>query len=269
MRALVFFVAFVAAVLWMTPLDDWVLPRLRAPLAAAGAELRVGSLRFALPLGVRASAVGIDFPRGGFDAESVYLGITRSFSADACGGSLSGRFAGDTVTVDLDDVDPSRCLRIGKLALETRIGGSVRLDGVDVLAGAATPDARATVDIEAAQGFFRGILEGAGPDGSDLPLGEWEFSDLVLRGSFAGGDLVVDESGARTSGLEWQLLGGHLPVPGDRSALRIDLRARQAVDDPRSRALIGMLPKATPDAEGWHNYRVTGSLAAPRFVGVN
>jgi type II secretion system protein N len=267
-RALLFALAFVAGLLWMAPLDEWVLPRLRAPLAAAGAELRVDSLRFALPLGIRASALGIDFPRGGFDADSIYVGITRSFSADACGGSLRGRFAGNTVSIDLDDVDPSRCLRIGKLEVEAAVDGNVRVDGVDVLAGAVSPAATATVDIEAEKGLFRGVLEGGGPDGTDMPLGEWEFSELVLRGTWSNGDLAVEDGHAVTSGVEWQLLGGHIPSSGDRGGLRIDLRARQVVEDPRSRALIGLLPKAARDADGWHNYRVTGSLQSPKFIGV-
>ena len=55
---------------------------------------------------------------------------------------------------------------------------------------------------------------------------------------------------------------------GGKGGLRVDFRARAATDGPRAKALLGLMPKAAVDTSGWRNYRVVGSLNAPRVVGV-
>lgn len=192
------------------------------------------------------------------------MGITRSFEAEACGGRLSGNFRGGKIALDFDGVDPSRCVRVGKLALESNLAGSLNLEGIDVARLADAGSSTARIDLQSDGGRFSGTLVGAGRDGSDVPLGEWEFEQLVLHAVLKKGELEVEEGHTRTSGVEWELLGAKLPPPDSRSGLRIDFRARQAEDTPRSRALIGLLPRANPDASGWRNYRVSGSLASPR-----
>jgi type II secretion system protein N len=268
-RAFLFVAAFVIAVLLMAPLERWVLEAAREPFAKAGADLRLGSVRLALPLGVRANDVGIEAPAAGLAIDSLYVGITRSFDADACGGRIRGRAARDSLSLDLSGVDPSQCLRVGKLALESSIDGKIEVDGLDLLDPRLGPGVKARIDVTSSQGFFGGILEHAARDGSDVPLGEWEFSGLVLHAELEDGEIEVEEGRANTSGVEWELLGGKLPSADQRGGLSIDIRARQAEDTPRSRAVMGLMPKGTPDAGGWRNFRVTGSLAAPRVVAVD
>ena len=269
MRLLLFLAAFVIAVLLTAPLERWLLDATRGPLAAVGAEMRVASLGLALPAGVRAVGVGIETEEAGIDIDSFYLGLSRAFEAEACGGHIRGRIYSESILIDLEGVDPSRCLRVGKLALQSPLEGSVKLDGIDVWNSrlGASPGAR--IDLTSSGGVFGGILAHAGQEGADVPLGEWEFSDLVLRASLAKGELTVEEGRTLTSGVEWQLVAAKLPPPNSHGALRIDFRARQVEDTPRSRALIGLMPKSAADAGGWHNYRVTGSLASPRVIAVN
>ncbi len=269
MRALLFLAVFVLAVLLMAPLERWVLEAVRPPLDAVGAELRIGSLRLAFPAGVRANEVGIEAKGGGLDIDSLYVGITRSIDADACGGHIQGRVGRESLAFDLDGIDPSRCLRIGKLSLESSLSGRVSVDGLDLLAPSADADVKARVDVTSSEGIFGGILEHAQRDGSDLPLGEWEFTDLVLHATLERGNVDVEEGHAMTSGVLWELLDASLPSGADRGGLRVDFRARQVEDTPRSRALLGLLPKGTADSGGWRNFRVTGSLGSPRVVAVD
>ena len=269
MRALLFLAVFAIAVLLMAPLESWVLEAVRPPLEAAGAELRVGSLRFALPFGVRASEVGIDAAAGGVAIDSLYVGITRAVEADACGGKIRGRVSRESFAFDLEGIDPSQCVRVGKLSLESSLSGRLAVDGLDLLEPRADAPVKARLDLTSSEGLFGGILEHAGRDGSDLPLGEWEFNDLVLHATLDRGELVVEEGHAMTSGVLWELLDAELPSAGDRGGLRVDFRARQVEDTPRSRALLGLLPKGSADASGWRNFRVTGSLSSPRIAAVD
>jgi hypothetical protein len=265
-RALLFLAVFAVAVLLMAPLESWVLEAVRPPLDAVGAELRIGSLRFALPAGIRASGVGIDSEAAGLAIDSLYVGITRAVDADACGGHITGRVGRESLVFDLDGVDPSQCLRVGKLSFESSLSGRLEVEGVDLLSPRADAPVKARIDVTSSEGMFGGILEHAGRDGSDLPLGEWEFTDLVLHATLDRGEVDIEEGRALTSGVLWELLEARLPAQGDRSGLRVDFRARQVEDTPRSRALIGLLPRGTADADGWRNFRVTGSLASPRVV---
>lgn len=268
MRFLLFVVAFVVGIALTAPLERWLLPMLRGPMAAAGAELHVDSLHFALPAGLRATGVGIETAAGGVDIDSLYVGITRSFQADACDGHASGTFGGDSFAMDWSGVNPSRCLRIGKLELESPLDGSLSASGINFADPRLDAGVNARIDVTASAGVFRGLLPHACRDGSDLPLGEWEFNDLVLHASFAGGHLEVREGHAVTSGVEWQLLAAQLPTGDPKGAVRIDFRARQVDDGPRSRALMGLMPRAAQDGNGWRSYRVTGSMASPRVIGI-
>ncbi|HXC52660.1 MAG TPA: hypothetical protein VN634_17385 [Candidatus Limnocylindrales bacterium] len=269
LRFVLFVVAFVIGVVLLAPLDKWLLPRIKGPLADAGADLRLDGLHFALPAGIRATGVGLDTGVGGVDIDSIYFGIWRDFNASACGGQIKGDVARDRLLLNLSKVDPSRCVRFGKMALESTLDGSMTLSGVDLLHPVFGRDSSAHIDVTSDGGIFRGVLPHAGAGGADLPLGEWEFSELVLRATLTGGELSVEEGHTLTSGVKWELLGASLPSSDARGGLKVDFRARQVDDNPRSRALIGLMPKSTVDAEGWHNYRVVGSMNAPRVIAVN
>lgn len=268
MRILLFVVAFAIALAASAPLERWILPLVRRPLADAGIDLRVENLRLALPAGIRAGGIVLEGRDAGADVDSLYVGLGRTFDADACGGRITGHFTGRSVAVDLAGVNPSLCLRVGKLSLETPLAGSIVVDGIDLFAPRFDAGIDGRIDLAAPSGVFRGILEHAGPGGEDLPLGEWEFSDLVLRATVSKGRLSVHEGRANTSGVQWEVLSVEIPGDGGKGGLRVAFRARAAGDGPRAKALLGLMPKAAEDASGWRNYRVVGSLAAPRVVGV-
>lgn len=270
MRVLLFLVAFLVALVASAPLERWILPLVQGPLAQAGLELRVDGLRFALPMGLLATGLDLEGNGGGGDIDSLYVGAGRTFDAKACGGEVSGSFTAHSLSLDLDRVNPALCLRIGKLSLETSLSGSVVVDAIDLLDPRPSRDTEGRIELSAPAGIFRGILEHAGRGGEDIPLGEWEFNDLVLKAHFSKGRLAIDEGRTSTSGVEWEVLSIELPGPGDaRGGLRVDFRARAATDGPRAKALLGLMPKAAIDASGWRNYRVVGSLSAPRVVGVD
>lgn len=266
MRALLFVVAFVVALLATAPLERWVLDAVREPLAAAGAELSVGSVRLALPAGVRATDVSVTAGDAALDLDSLYVGITRWFEAEACGGRLEGSLRGGALALEFHGVDPSQCLRVGRLELASSLDGAFAIDGLDVARLAEAGPGVARLDVTSDGGTFGGILVGAGQGGADLPLGEWEFQDLVLHATLADGRIDVREGHAETSGVLWELLDVELPSRDRRGALRVEFRTRQIEDTPRSRALVGLMPRATADAAGWRNYRVAGTLASPRVV---
>lgn len=266
MRALLFLAAFLVAVALTAPIDRWLLDAAREPIEAAGAELSVDSLGLALPAGVRATGVSVVAPDAAIEVESLYVGITRWFEAAACGGRLEGSFRGGTLSLEFRDIDPSRCLHVGRLELESNLDGALEIDGIDVARLAESGPGGAHLDITSDGGTFGGVLVGAGQGGADLPLGEWEFQQLVLHATLANGRIDVREGHAETSGVLWELLDVDLPSRDRRSGLRIDFRTRQVEDTPRSRALVGLMPRATADASGWRNYRVVGTLASPRVV---
>ncbi|HEY2775671.1 MAG TPA: type II secretion system protein GspN [Candidatus Binatia bacterium] len=268
MRFLLFVIAFAIGVLLMAPLDRWLLPLLRTPLAAGGVDLRVDTLRFALPFGVKATGVGLEMDLGSLDLDWLYFGITRSFEAEGCGGHIGGSVDGSSIAVNVSGVDLSRCLHIGKLEVQSTVDGSVEVEGFDPLRPLLGATTGAKIDLTSGAGVFRGTLVHAAADGSDLPLGEWEFSDLVLRASFSKGALTVQEGHAKASGVQWELLGANLQHPDAKGGLRVDLRARAVEDNPRSRAMISMMPRSRADADGWHNYRVVGTLSQPRVIGL-
>lgn len=275
MRALLFLVAFAIAVLATAPLDRILLPLLREPLAAAGVALRIQDLRFALPAGVRASDVSLSSDKASLALDSIYLGITRSWDAEACGGRISGDIATKSLHLNLQSVDLSRCLRVGKMELETTLDGELFVEGFELSNPSAFLNAdslsavRGKVELTSTGGVFRGVIPGAGDGGSDLPLGEWEFNDLVLSAQFADGGIEIQESHVMTSGVQWQVLSVELPSEDTRGGLRLDFRARLANATPRARALLGLMPKATEGKGGWRNYRVVGNLSAPRVVGLD
>ncbi|HYB97974.1 MAG TPA: type II secretion system protein GspN [Candidatus Limnocylindrales bacterium] len=271
MRILAFLILFLIFVAVTAPLEKLITPYLSS-LAAAGVDVRIGSARLALPAGLRVSDVRASSEDFDFDVglDSVYVGINRSFDIDACGGTVRGRLQGDRLEMSMRGFDPSRCLRIGQVTLESPIDGTVELQGLSVFDLRLRPDSRASIDLRSAGGIFGGHLPFIGPQGPTLvPVGDWEFGDVVMRGRFEGGRLLVEEGHALTSGVQWELTGATLkPADGDTEELRIDFRARMVEESPRANMLMGLLPKATADADGWRRYRLVTTAGGPKLIGL-
>jgi hypothetical protein len=101
------------------------------------------------------------------------------------------------------------------------------------------------------------------------PIGSWEFTRASLRAHVEGAEVVIDDGSAEAEGLHWELSGGRLaPGLASRTRINVDLRARKVDDSPRAKAVLGLLPRAGEDANGWRRYRISGTLDAPRIVGL-
>ena len=265
MRFLAFLILFVIFVAVTAPLEKLIAPWL-SRLNPYGVDVRIGSARLSLPAGLRVTelqAEGTDFD---VDLDSVYFGIDRSFDVAACGGTMRGHVRGDALAVQVHSFDPSRCLRIGQITLESPIDGTIEVDGVSLLDLRLRPDSRARIDLHSAGGIFGGHVPMMGPEGPTLmPVGDWEFGDIALRGTFEAGRLRVEQGHALTSGVRWELTGATL---GRSNELRIDFRARMVEDTPRAKTLIALLPPATADSEGWRRYRVVTADGAPKLLGL-
>jgi len=69
--------------------------------------------------------------------------------------------------------------------------------------------------------------------------------------------------------VHWEITAARLsPASGGRTRIALSFRARSADETPRAKAVLGMLPRATEAADGWRRYRVTGTLDAPKLVGL-
>jgi len=101
------------------------------------------------------------------------------------------------------------------------------------------------------------------------PIGSWEFARASLRAHVEGPEVVIDDASAEAEGLHWELSAGRLtPGAASRTRINVDLRARKVDDSPRAKAVLGLLPRAGEDTNGWRRYRITGTLDAPRIVGL-
>ncbi len=268
MRALLFLLVFALVLLASAPLERWVLPVIQPRLEAANLRVDLASLRLAAPAGLEARQLTLAGPEGDVRVDRLYVGLPHNLQAEACEGRLDGSFGTDSLAISFSGFNPSRCVRVGKLEVDAALDGEVALSGLaaalhDNLAGTS-----ASVRLESTGGTFRGVLEHAGPGGQDLPLGEWDFRDVSLSAKLEGGRVRIERGTANTSGVQWELLALGIPTVANHGALRIDFRARVAEDGPRARALLGLLPRSTEGAGGWHHYRVSGSLSALRLVGI-
>jgi hypothetical protein len=79
----------------------------------------------------------------------------------------------------------------------------------------------------------------------------------------------VNRARARAEGVEWQVSKARVgPRTAGSARVSVDVRARRIDESPRSKAVLGLLPRAAEDAEGWRRYRVSGTLSAPKLIGL-
>jgi hypothetical protein len=157
-RVFLFVVAFAIGLALYAPLERWLVPYARRSVPP-GTDVTVDSIRIALPAGVRAKALNVDAGAAGVRIDSLYFGLSRAFDAEACGGQVTGRVGGGAIRIDLAGIDPSRCLRAGKLELESVLDGSITLDRIDLADLTSLASGRASVDVHSPGGVFRGVLE--------------------------------------------------------------------------------------------------------------
>jgi hypothetical protein len=167
-------------------------------------------------------------------------------------------------------------LKVGALELSGSFQGNAAFEGLGAGAagGVLGRTARTgTLEVEGVQGIVAGMLPQA-PGSADRaippkPIGSWEFARAALRAHIEGPEVVVDGASAEAEGLHWEVSGARLaPGSGSRTRINVDIRARRLDDSPRAKAVIGLLPRASEDAQGWRRYRISGTLDAPKIVGL-
>jgi hypothetical protein len=101
------------------------------------------------------------------------------------------------------------------------------------------------------------------------PIGSWEFARVELSAHIDGGDVGVDAATAEAEGLRWEVSTARLSAgPGARIRVNAEMRARRLDDSPRAKAVLGLLPRATESPDGWRRYRISGTIDAPKIVGL-
>lgn len=270
-RFFLFGLLFLVFLLLTAPLERYVRPYLDSALARSGLQLKMKTLRLSLPAGLKVSELRVDSDGFSLDLDSLYVGFLRSFEARGCRGArIGGKVTGDSVFVEVSDLDPSRCMRIGRLNLEGSFDGVFTMTGVSLLRGTVDDKAKVHVELHTKGGTFGGFVpRSAESRNADVPIGEWEFQDVNLDADYRDERLDVHEGTAMTNGVAWELLGASTrPGVDEAREIRIDFRARIEEDSPRAKALLGLMPKSSEDADGWHHYRVVGTTGAMKVIGL-
>ncbi len=289
-KALVFIGLLLLFLIWTFP-HEQLVRRLILPRAAAlGVGLTFDDVSFGFPFTYTLS--GVEVTRGAY---RVTLASTRlgfgldgdvSLDINACGGELSGRLsredspqAGNALNlyVSFEGVNPGLCLDLGSLEVRGRFDGELQLAGLATSGprGRALPAGSGALNLKSDSGKISGALpaaparRGTTAQRPGFPLGEWTFSNLEAASTLQAGTVNISKLNMYVEGVEWRLTKGKLsPATSGETRLRCDLRARKVEDDARSKALLGLLPKAGEDRDGWRRYTLTGTLSAPKLVGL-
>ncbi len=262
-RALVFLALLALFAVATFPHEALLNSVLQSALQARGLEGSVTSAVPALPFGYRVSGLRVGKADYRLSLDSAYLGLFGGFSTTGCGGHVRGDLGdSDSLVLDFDSINPAKCLSLGPLTLGGTFAGSVDIE-----------DGEGSLRLEAADGVFGGhlpvgALAGRQAGASGVTIGEWDFSKLNLEASLSQGRITVDKGEAHAAEVEWLVTRGSLaPAPGGYEA-DIYFRARPGAASGRARAMIGLLPRASENADGWRSYRVSGPLRKPRLLGL-
>jgi len=298
-RALVFVGLLLAFLVLTFPHRLLVERLLKDRFTELAVDVAVGEVSPAWPPGyrindlvVRRGPYALDVTRLRLD---LFWGGGLRFDADACGGELHGnldeaasggpsrrdggknRDDGKRLDIVFSDVDPLECVELEGLEVGGRFGGELRLDGLGLGApGAALGTlARAgTLEVEGRAGTISGTLSALPAPGGDgvtrtIPIGTWEFTRAALEASIVGTDVVFGGTDAEAEGVAWEVTRARLsPAGEDRVRVNGEFRVRRNDESTRSKAIVGLLPKATEGDDGWRRYRVSGTLDAPRLIGL-
>ena len=203
--------------------------------------------------------------------------------AHACGGSLTGAFASasraapGTITLRFEGLNPALCVEGSPVTVTGSFTGTLAL--ASAAGGRGTGSVTATaleqgsLTLEGTDGSVSGYLpvtsDGAAVAETARPIGSWEFHHAELHARLQRGEVVFEDASADAEGVHWELSQGRLtPGLGGKPRVVADLRAHRVDDSPRAKAILGVLPRAGEDAEGWRRYRITGTLDAPRVIGL-
>jgi type II secretion system protein N len=286
-RLAIFGVLLAVFLLWTFPHKAVVERMLAKQLSKSEIDVRVAGARPSLwPLGYRLRDVR--FSRGeyamAFDSIGIGMGLfgDLSVNAEACGGTMSGsdREADDVRIVQLDffGIDPGSCLELGGIDVAGTFDGTFELSGL----GRGKPNsvvgrvARAgLLQISGSDGTISGHLpapppaKSGGKPKTPQPIGEWQFARLALNAVANDGEITVQSGSAEAEGVEWVLSRGRI-ASSQNGAVTItaELKARRVDDSPRSKAVLGLLPRATEKDDGWRTYKINGPVSQPQILGL-
>ncbi|MFT4570706.1 MAG: hypothetical protein ACI8TX_001363 [Hyphomicrobiaceae bacterium] len=269
MRRVFAFIALVFVFAALTfPQERVILGFIEQPLREAKIDLRLDGASFALPLGWQANGVGLDGDGFGINLESVYIGLLRTIDIRGCGGSIQGDLDGtDDLEIEFAGIDPSRCLRIGDAHLEGAFSGEAHFIGLrqtGVLSLGHTGFIRLRTD--------GGILSGRLPTDDSVvgvEIGEWEFGEIDIDLALTEGRLEVRHGHALASDVAFEVLAGKA-WEGLRAKpeIEFEFRARPIEQAARAKAIIGILPRAEPDYDGWRRYKISGRVDNLKMIGL-
>jgi len=288
MRRILAFIALLAAFVILTFPHRMIVERvLSKRLANTGVDISIDQISPRLPLGYKLVGVDIGTPRVSTKLDEIRLGLglfsrRLNFAAAGCGGELNGSLdrnkKGRRLSVQFSHIDPSSCAKLDSLVVGGTIDGELQLEGLGtghrggVLGRTASTG---TLAMNAKQGTVSGHLPSRAPDARDgtpsgLPIGSWEFDNAHLEAHLdEGKDVVVDSLEAQAEGVDWRVASARLTGgQSGRIGISVNMQARPMNDSGRSKAIIGLLPKAGENSDGWRRYRISGTLDAPKIIGL-
>lgn len=214
------------------------------------------------------------------DLVQIQIVFGSGFRARACGGTLdgtvsdTGRGAPGLLELRFDQIDPATCVEGTPIAVSGSFAGSLSLPA---RSGATSPGTRTAANGSLALTGTSGTISGYLPGNSDAatgtepgkPIGSWEFVHVGLRARLEPKELLVEEASADAENVRWEVSDGRISFAASgRTRISAALKARPLDDTPRAKAVLGVLPRAGEDADGWRRYRISGTLDAPKVIGL-
>jgi type II secretion system protein N len=287
-RTLLFLVLLLLFIAWRFPHRSVVEAIVVPPLARAGIAASIDDVSYRPLLRYRLTGVELRRDETALSLADVTMGLglggSMSLDADACDGRIRGSLvSADNATGDrgrdlqltFDRVDPSTCLEAPGLTLRGRFSGVLDLQGVGQAANGRLLGALAgsgELRLEGENGSIGGTLPatgGARSGAAGIPLGEWDVRKLDVEARLAKAGLTVTHAQIYAEGIEWTFGTAKLTAsPSGEVRISAELRARTVEETPRSKAILGMLPRAGTGNDGVRRYRISGTLSAPKLVGL-
>jgi type II secretion system protein N len=288
-RAALFTVLFALFLLFTFP-HELVVRRLLLARLPADVGVTFSNVSPSLrPLGYRLSTVEITHDPFRARLDSVRVGIgwlgAPRLQLLACGGEVNGAIVRGTandggasrdLVIELTDIDPSLCLELGGPSIEGRFHGRIALAGLavgnarDALGKAARSG---SISLEGENGVLSGYLPAprvtkpSGKRREPQPIGRWEFSRASIEAAIKGDRVSVTHGEAEAEGVLWETDSASIILTGQTPRMQAELTAKRLDDSARSKAIIGLLPKAA-EKDGRRRYRLTGPLSSVQVTGL-
>jgi type II secretion system protein N len=290
MKRAALFLALFAVFLFFTFPHELVVRRLLLSRIPPDVSINFSDVSPTLhPLGYRLTSVELSHDPFHAKLDSVSIGFSwlgkLRLDVVACGGNVSGRLLRGSTTdggrsrdleVDLSAIEPSRCLDLGGPSLEGRFHGRITLVGVgdgnarEALGKLARSG---SISLEGENGVVSGYfpasrsLKPSGKRREPQPIGRWEFSRVAIDAAIKPDRVVIERGEAVAEGLSWETGVASIILAGQTPRVQAELIARRLEDSARSKAIIGLLPKAAAK-DGRYRYRLSGPVSAVQITGL-